>query len=244
MCARSRAAPPRNRSGSESAGHSSARPHAAAPPRAHRSGLAQHALLVARHPRHHGRVGEVAPLHHDVDLARHAGRPLQRGEVRTADRSCGTSARRSDSTGAWVSSAHPAAASTTATPAHAPAGGTARPSMPRPADGRAPREWLQRPGEDAEQLPRSPRRARRPTRRAPSERHERAVPPTRRARAPPRLPRRAGRRTGAPSARATATARGSPPRWRAPPCTAGAPRAAPRPGRSAPPARARWNCTA
>ena len=41
----------------------------------------EHAGLVVAHPRDHLRVGQVLALHDDVDLARHAGRLLQRVEV-------------------------------------------------------------------------------------------------------------------------------------------------------------------
>ena len=41
----------------------------------------EHPGLVGAHPRDHLRVGQVLALHDDVDLARHAGRLLQRVEV-------------------------------------------------------------------------------------------------------------------------------------------------------------------
>ena len=44
----------------------------------------EQARLVVAHPLHDGRVGEVLALDDDVDLPRHAGRPLQRVEVARA----------------------------------------------------------------------------------------------------------------------------------------------------------------
>ena len=71
----------RNRSGSDSAGHSAALPASVLGRVA--VALEQPGLVVA-HPLHDGGIGEVGALDHDVDLPRHAGRALQRVEVARA----------------------------------------------------------------------------------------------------------------------------------------------------------------
>ena len=78
MLARVAAESPRNRSGSDSAGHSG---RAAAAVAGRVALVAQHPLLVAAHPGHDRGVGDVAALDDDVDLAGHAGRALERAEV-------------------------------------------------------------------------------------------------------------------------------------------------------------------
>ncbi len=90
-------------------------------------------VLVARHPPHDGRVGELVARDHDVDLAADAGRLLQGLEVGqravAAARAAGGRTRR----GCCVSSAQPSAATTSPRARTRPGCAAAARTAPRPA---------------------------------------------------------------------------------------------------------------